>query len=61
MTFEEFNFHPDIMKGIRDMRYEVPTPIQEQSIPPAMEGKDVIANAQTGSGKTAAFTGARSG
>jgi ATP-dependent RNA helicase RhlE len=55
MTFEEFNFHPDIMKGIRDMRYEVPTPIQEQSIPPAMEGKDVIANAQTGSGKTAAF------
>ncbi len=55
MTFEEFNFHPDIMKGIRDMRYEIPTPIQQQSIPPAMEGKDVIANAQTGSGKTAAF------
>jgi len=55
MTFEEFNFHPDIMKGVRDMRYENPTPIQEQSIPPAMEGRDVIANAQTGSGKTAAF------
>jgi ATP-dependent RNA helicase RhlE len=55
MTFEDFNFHPDIMKGIRDMRYENPTPIQEQSIPPAMEGRDVIANAQTGSGKTAAF------
>lgn len=55
MTFEEFNFHPDIMKGVRDMRYEIPTPIQQQAIPPAMEGKDVIANAQTGSGKTAAF------
>jgi ATP-dependent RNA helicase RhlE len=55
MTFEEFNFHPDIMMGIRDMRYVNPTPIQEQSIPPILEGRDVIANAQTGSGKTASF------
>ena len=55
MTFEEFKFHPDIMQGIRDMRFVDPTPIQAQSIPPALEGRDLIANAQTGSGKTAAF------
>ncbi len=55
MKFEDFGLHPDIMQGIRDMRYESPTPIQEQSIKPIMEGKDLIANSQTGSGKTAAF------
>jgi len=55
MTFEDFKFHPDLNEGVQDMRFVQPTPVQEQAIPPAMEGKDVIANAQTGSGKTAAF------
>ena len=55
MSFEQFNLHPDVLKGIRDMRYETPTPIQEKVIGPILEGKDLIANAQTGSGKTAAF------
>jgi ATP-dependent RNA helicase RhlE len=55
MSFERFHLHPDVLQGIRDMRYEVPTPIQEQAIPPVLEGRCVIGNAQTGTGKTAAF------
>ena len=55
MTFDDFKLHPDLMKGIRDMGYTTPTPIQEQAIPVIMEGKDLIGNAQTGTGKTAAF------
>ncbi|MFT5207528.1 MAG: ATP-dependent RNA helicase RhlE [Candidatus Omnitrophota bacterium] len=55
MKFEDFGLHADILQGIQDMRYESPTPIQEQAIKPIMEGKDLIANSQTGSGKTAAF------
>ncbi len=55
MRFEDFNLHPDLLKGIRDMRFENATPIQEQAIPPILEGKDLIGNAQTGTGKTAAF------
>jgi ATP-dependent RNA helicase RhlE len=43
------------MAGIRDVGYEVPTPIQEQAIPPILEGRDVMGLAQTGTGKTAAF------
>ena len=54
-SFEELGLHPDILKGIRHIGFETPTPIQEQAIPPIMAGKDVIASAQTGSGKTAAF------
>lgn len=54
-TFDDFNLHPDVVRSIRDMRYETPTPIQEQAIPPIMEGRDLIGNAQTGTGKTAAF------
>ncbi|MGD8439603.1 MAG: DEAD/DEAH box helicase [Holophagae bacterium] len=49
------NFHPAIQRGIRDLGFTEPTPIQRDSIPPALEGRDVIACAMTGSGKTAAF------
>jgi ATP-dependent RNA helicase RhlE len=55
MSFESFNFHPSVMAGVLAQGYTTPTPIQEQSIPPIMEGRDVIGLAQTGTGKTAAF------
>ncbi len=55
MSFETFNFHPSIMAGIRALGYVTPTPIQLQSIPPIMQGRDLIGLAQTGTGKTAAF------
>lgn len=55
MRFTEFNFHPNLLEGIEASNYETATPVQEQVIPPIMAGKDVIASAQTGTGKTAAF------
>jgi ATP-dependent RNA helicase RhlE len=55
MTFDKFELHPSVMAGVRDMGFETPTPIQSQAIPPAMEGRDLIGLAQTGTGKTAAF------
>jgi ATP-dependent RNA helicase RhlE len=55
MTFESFNLHPAIMAGIKTVGYTEPTPIQAQAIPPALEGRDLIGLAQTGTGKTAAY------
>ena len=55
MSFEKFCFHPEIMAGIRASNYVDPTSIQEQAIPPILEGKDIMGLAQTGTGKTAAF------
>lgn len=55
MNFDTFNFHPSIMAGVRALGYSIPTPIQLQTIPPIMKGRDVIGLAQTGTGKTAAF------
>ena len=55
MSFTVFKLHADLLKGIRELGFHRPTPIQEQAIPPAMDGKDVLACASTGSGKTAAF------
>ncbi len=55
MQFKEFNFHPDVAAGITAAGFVTPTPIQVQAIPPAMLGGDVMALAQTGTGKTAAF------
>ena len=55
MNFESFQLHPHIESGIKVLRYNVPTPIQVQSIPPILKGRDVIGLAQTGTGKTAAF------
>ena len=47
--------HPSLLKSIRELGFTRPTPMQADAIPPAMEGRDVLACAQTGSGKTAAF------
>ncbi len=55
MNFESFNLHPKITTGIEMQGYREPTPIQLQSIPPIMDGRDVMGLAQTGTGKTAAF------
>jgi ATP-dependent RNA helicase DeaD len=54
-TFAELGLSPEILEALQDVGYEVPSPIQEQAIPLLLEGKDVIGQAQTGSGKTAAF------
>ena len=55
MNFSKFKLDPSILKGIREMGFARPTPIQSDAIPPAMEGRDLLACASTGSGKTAAF------
>ncbi len=55
MNFEELGISAQILKAIYEMGYEEPTPIQKGSIPSALEGKDIIGQAQTGTGKTAAF------
>jgi ATP-dependent RNA helicase RhlE len=55
MNFEAFNLHPEIAAGVKMMGYQEPTPIQLQTIPPIMKGRDVMGLAQTGTGKTAAF------
>jgi ATP-dependent RNA helicase DeaD len=54
-TFSDLGLAPELLQAIRDVGYEAPSPIQEQAIPPLLEGLDVIGQAQTGSGKTAAF------
>lgn len=54
-SFESIPLHPTLRKGIREMGYEQPTPIQRQAIPTALTGRDLIGTAQTGTGKTAAF------
>lgn len=55
MSFTEFGLHPSLLRGVEDLGFAQPTPIQRDSIPPAVEGRDVLACAMTGSGKTAAF------
>lgn len=55
MSFSQFELHPDLLKAVHRMGYEEPTPIQQQAIPIAMSGRDLIGCAQTGTGKTAAF------
>ena len=55
MTFQDFHFDLKLQEGLDSMGYAKPTPIQEQAIPVILEGKDVIACAQTGTGKTAAY------
>ncbi len=56
MTFDELNLAPAILKAVHETGYETPTPIQAQAIPAVLAGHDLLAGAQTGTGKTAAFT-----
>lgn len=55
VRFDELNLYPQILRGIQEMGFEEATPIQSKAIPVVMEGLDVIGQAQTGTGKTAAF------
>jgi len=55
-NFSELNLNPKVLKAIAESGYETPTPIQAGAIPAALEGKDVLGIAQTGTGKTASFT-----
>lgn len=55
LNFSDFNFDKELQEGLESMGYKQATPIQQQAIPVILEGKDLIACAQTGTGKTAAF------
>ena len=54
--FADLKLNPKILQAVKDAGYEKPTPIQEKAIPAALDGKDVLGIAQTGTGKTASFT-----
>src|SRR5258708_18519945 len=55
MPFSSPKLHPSLLSGVKELGFARPTPIQAEAIPPAVEGRDVLACAMTGSGKTAAF------
>jgi len=55
VNFDSFSFHPQIKSGISAAGYSIPTLIQQHTIPPILDGQDVLGLAQTGTGKTAAF------
>jgi len=55
MSFTTLKLHPSLERGLKELGFRRPTPIQSDAIPPALEGRDVLATAMTGSGKTAAF------
>ena len=55
MTFADFNLRPEVLAAVNDVGYETPTPIQIPTIPHLLAGRDVVGQAQTGTGKTAAF------
>jgi ATP-dependent RNA helicase RhlE len=55
MPFSSFGLHPDLLRGVKELGFTRPTPVQTDAIPPAIDGRDVLACAMTGSGKTAAF------
>src|SRR5918996_4604926 len=54
-TFADLGLSEKLLQALNDVGYQSPSPIQEQAIPPLLEGRDVIGQAQTGTGKTAAF------
>jgi ATP-dependent RNA helicase RhlE len=55
MSFSSLGLIPSLLRGVQEMGFAAPTPIQQQAVPPAIAGRDVLACAMTGSGKTAAF------
>jgi ATP-dependent RNA helicase RhlE len=55
MPFSQLKLHASLLQGLRDLGFHQPTPIQSDAIPPALEGRDLLACAMTGSGKTVAF------
>ncbi len=55
MRFEDILTNDAVLDGLYDMHFDECTPIQEKAIPPILEGKDILACAQTGTGKTAAY------
>ena len=56
MTFEKLGLSEEILRAVREQGYDTPTPIQAQAIPVVLNGHDIMAGAQTGTGKTAGFT-----
>ena len=54
-AFDSFGLDSAILLAVNELGYESPSPIQAESIPPLLEGRDILGQAQTGSGKTAAF------
>ena len=56
MPFTKLGLTKPLLEGVQAMGYGDPTPVQLRAIPPALEGRDIIASAQTGTGKTAAFS-----
>ena len=56
MSFDQLGLSKLLLKAISEEGYDIPTPIQQKAIPIVLEGKDILAGAQTGTGKTAAFT-----
>src|SRR5207237_9640637 len=55
LPFSNLKLHPSLLRGLKDLGFARPTPIQADAIPPALDGRDLLACAMTGSGKTAAF------
>ena len=56
MRFDELDLEDEILDGLDDMNFQEMTPVQEHTIPVILEGRDIIGCAQTGTGKTAAYT-----
>ena len=56
MSFDHLGLMPQLLRAVEASGYTTPTPIQEQCIPHLLEGRDLLGTAQTGTGKTAAFT-----